>query len=155
MRVFLGLSVLLSLFLMAAFWQKGITRRLEQKREYEQGISFQGSAGQDRWVKLVLGRPSGAEPMATPIHLQGPSDVLPPEDEPQRPPPAPDIEPDVTHVVKAGEVLGTICMQRYGNAKPKVLTAVAVYNDLKNPNVLKQGQVLALPSLEVLFPEER
>lgn len=154
MRVFLGISVLASLFLMAAFWQKGITRRLEQKREYEQGLSFLGSSGEDRWVKLVLGRPSGAEPLSTPIHLQGPTDVPDPTLEPENvdPTPSPDIEPDVTHVVKSGEVLGTICMQRYGTSKPDVMKAVGVYNDLKDLNRLEAGQVLALPSLEILFP---
>ena len=157
MRVFLGLIVLLSLFLMAAFWQKGYTRRLQEQRDFEQGISVATTSGEDRWVKLVLGRPSGAEPMAAPIHLQGQPPLPGPEIDPLQPSetPPPDFEPDVTYVVKSGDVLGTVCQQRYGTAKPKVLKAVALYNDLKNPNALDLGQTLALPSLEVLFPEEQ
>ncbi|MBL4770162.1 MAG: LysM peptidoglycan-binding domain-containing protein, partial [Planctomycetes bacterium] len=68
------------------------------------------------------------------------------------PEPEPDIEPDVQYVVQSGDVLGTICVQRYNSAKLKVLKAVAQYNDLKDLNDLSQGQRLALPALEVLFP---
>lgn len=169
MRVFLGLLVLTTLFLMAAFWQQGITRRLEEKREHEQGLSVLAADGEDRWVKLVLGRPSGADPMPSPIQLQS-TPTWPPEgdpgSEPNRPPvepansndpsganPEPSIVPDVTYVVKPGDVLGTICQERYGTARPKVLDAVATYNELTDPDALKLGQVLALPSLSVLFPE--
>lgn len=154
MRVFLGLLVLTSLFLMAAFWQKGITQRLEAKRELEQGWSVVTGDGQDRWVKLVVGRPSGAEPMATPIHLQGTPTWPPQGQDPVDPVPTPQpVVPDVTYVVQSGDVLGTICQERYGTAKPQVLQAVAEYNELSDPDALKLGQVLALPSLEVLFPD--
>ncbi len=154
MRVFLGLLVLTSLFLMAAFWQQGITRRLEAKRDLEQGWSVVTADGQDRWVKLVVGRPSGAEPMATPIHLQSTPTWSTEESNPIRSEPdPPPVKPDVTYVVQSGDVLGTICQERYGTAKPKVLQAVAEYNELRDADALKLGQVLALPSLEVLFPD--
>ena len=154
MRVFLGLIVLLSMFLMAAFWQKGYTRRLQEQRDIEQGYSVHSTSADDRWVKLVLGRPSGAEPLAAPIHLQGtPPDPAPVDPGVPAPPTETDIEPDVTYVVQSNDVLGTICQERYGTANPKVIDAVALYNDLKDPNDLDLGQTLALPSLEVLFPK--
>ncbi len=156
MRVFLGIAVLGSLFLMAAFWQKGISRRLQQKRTYEQGSTYMNDRGEDRWVKLVLGRPSGEEPLPAPVQLD-PGPMIRPEDRPvepgPEPEPAPNFEPDVKYVVQPGDVLGTICVDRYGTAKQRVLDAVAVYNDLKNPDNLKRGQTLVLPELEVLFPE--
>ncbi len=152
MRVFLGIAVLGSLFLMAAFWQRGITQRLQQKRTYEQGQGHSTDRAENRWATLVLGKPSGEEPLPAPVQLE-PGPVPPPLDVQEPPEPEPDFEPDVQYTVQAGDVLGTICMRRYDTAKPRVVKAVALYNDLKNENAVKQGQVLALPSLEVLFPD--
>ncbi|MEZ5973860.1 MAG: hypothetical protein R3F17_10225 [Planctomycetota bacterium] len=158
MRIFLGLFVLLSLFLMAAFWHKGTTRRLQQQMEFEQGISVQATAGEDRWARLVLGRPSGAEPLAVPAHLAGQQPIAPAPDAPlpqpgPEPEPVPAATPDFAYIVQPGDVLGTICQKHYGTAKPRVIRAVAMYNDLADENGLRQGQKLALPAIEILFPD--
>ncbi|MFT4648865.1 MAG: hypothetical protein ACI87O_001924 [Planctomycetota bacterium] len=153
MRVFLGIAVLGSLFLMAAFWQKGITRRLQQKRTYEQGQGTMEGRAESRWANLVLGRPSGADPLPAPVQLNpGPAPLILDQEQQPWPEPEPDIEPDIQYVVQPGDVLGTICVGRYSTARDRVLKAVAQYNDLQDPDNLKQGQVLALPALEVLFP---
>lgn len=152
MRIFLGIAVLGSLFLMAIFWQQGITRRSQQKRTYEQGQSHNGNRGETRWATLVLGKPSGAELLPAPVQLE-PGPTPPPIDFQEQPTPEPDFEPDVQYTVQSGDVLGTICIRRYDTAKPKVIKAVALYNDLKSLDAITEGQVLALPSIEVLFPE--
>ncbi len=153
MRVFLGIAVLGSLFLLAAFWQQGITQRLQQKRTYQQGQGRSAGRAENRWATLVLGKPSGADRLPAPVQLNpgpGPQPIDTPDD--PLPEPEPDFEPDVQYTVQSGDILGTICMRRYDTAKPKVLKAVALYNDLADINAVSKGQVLALPSLEVLFP---
>ncbi|MCP5024452.1 MAG: hypothetical protein GY930_22120 [bacterium] len=154
MRIFLGITVLGSLFLMAIFWQQGITQRSQQKRTYEQGQSHNDDRGRTRWATLVLGKPSGADLLPAPVQLQpGPSPTPDDFQEQPTPEPEPDFEPDLQYTVQSGDVLGTICKHRYGTAKLKVIKAVALYNDLKSVDAISKGQVLALPSLEVLFPQ--
>lgn len=157
MRALIGLLVLGTLFVMAASWQSKMTERLREDRAQRYNVADDSAAGQEGWSRLILGRPSGAEPLLIP-EPQGPSaSFVPPQPPPQ---PAPEPEPtprfrrDRVHRVQPNEVLGKICQDHY-EVRPlaAVVARVATYNDLASPDDIREGQELLLPDAAVLFPE--
>jgi hypothetical protein len=154
MRTLIGLFLLGALFLAAAGWQHRLTDRLRDERSRKYGVPTREELERGEWSQLVLGRPSGAAP-------------LPRERAARRPPPTPQndpgggplawepasVPPDREHTVARGEILGRICQSYYDTARPRVVEAVAAYNDLASANDIREGQVLLLPDLELLFPE--
>jgi hypothetical protein len=134
MRTLIGLFLLGALFLAAAGWQHRLTDRLRDERSRKYGVPTREELERGEWSQLVLGRPSGAAP-------------LPRERAARRPP------PNREHTVARGEILGRICQSYYDTARPRVVEAVAAYNDLASANDIREGQVLLLPDLELLFPE--
>ncbi|MEM6674952.1 MAG: hypothetical protein AAF726_19035 [Planctomycetota bacterium] len=153
MRALLGLLILGSLFVMAASWQNRTTSELRERRERRYGIPSDSVAVPEGWGRLVLGRPSGAEPIPAPEPppaeaLLPAADVAPPDE--GAPPPT--YAPDFEYTVQPTDVLGEIC-QRFYEVRPlaKVIEAVATYNDLDDANSIRAGDVLLLPDPEVLF----
>ena len=61
MRIVIGLALLLSLFVAAALWQEGYIGRLRSERNAGPSADEPAEKG---WGTVVLGRPSGAEPVA-------------------------------------------------------------------------------------------
>lgn len=172
MRALLGLLVLGALFIMAASWQNRMTSRLREDRSQRYNVASDSVAGQEGWSRLILGRPSGAEPLPLPDPLPedqqlaygaggGAPGELDPGDQSQGgiPPIAPSASgpryrPDDRHVVQKDEVLSTICQNHY-DVRPLHLLVdrVAIYNDLKTANDIRIGTELRLPDPAVLFPD--
>lgn len=152
MRALLGILILGGLFLTAASWQKNQTKSLRAQRRAEYGLPTDASevhANAD-WSVLVLGRPSGAQPLhdperggeAAPIRAVPPSGDAPPD--------PPSVAPDATHEVRSGEYLGGICDRQYGTSKPALVKAVARYNGLTSPDAIRAGDLLLLPDRSLL-----
>lgn len=157
MRALLGLLVLGSLFVMAASWQNRTTAGIQDRRAQRYGIPDDSAAGTDGWSRLVLGRPSGADPIRLPEPVgpapdptpgPGTGGVTPPIEPPVTP-----IPRDFEYEVKPADVLGVIC-QRHYDVRPlaAVVEAVSRYNNLKSADDIRAGKILLLPDPAVLFP---
>ena len=150
MRTLLPLLVLGTLLILAGEWQS--RNRTAPRVPGEEGRQDMGAAemGGD-WDLLVLGRPSGAEPLRRP-------EAPPPApygtgDSPTQPPARP-VSSDTRYVVQPNDALGLICQSHY-DVRPlsSVIKAVAEYNDLDSVDSIKSGDVLLLPDPAVLFQD--
>ena len=157
MRALIGLVVLGTLFVMAASWQSRMTSELRKDRSRRYNVADDSATGQEGWSRLILGRPSGVDPLLIP-EPQGPAasfspQLAPPSAAPE-PAPAPRFRPDRVHRVQANEVLGKICQEHY-EVRPlaAVVDRIAKYNDLDSPNDIREGQELRLPDPDFLFRE--
>ncbi|MEM9380311.1 MAG: LysM domain-containing protein [Planctomycetota bacterium] len=171
MRAILGLLILGSLFAAAASWQNRTTSQLRDRRAMRYGIPSDSIAGPEGWGRLVLGRPSGAEPLPLPEpapRYDG-ADGYPPQDPDGRGPAGQDgrgsstdltkdlgqqtiIPADFEYTVQPNDVLSVICQKHYDyRPLPQVVEAIARYNDLKSPDAIRSGNVLYLPAESVLF----
>jgi len=149
MRTLLPLLVLGTLLILAGEWQS--RNRTAPLAPDEARASDAGTADGD-WDLLVLGRPSGAEPLRRreappPPGLDG--------DARERPqPPAQPVPSDTRYVVRPNDALGLICQTHY-DVRPlsSVIKAVAEYNDLDSVDSIQSGDVLLLPDPAVLFQD--
>jgi hypothetical protein len=166
MRALLGLLVLGGLFLAAATWQGRTTERLRDQRSREYGVPDADNRREVRagWSELVLGRPSGAQPLARPASMPGPASDpgSASEVDPNAPKPRPEIvrveepryAPDFEYVVRSSDVLGVICQKHYGKGRLReIVPAVAKYNDLSSADGIVAGKVLLLPDVRLLLGE--
>jgi hypothetical protein len=166
MRTLIGLVILGTLFLLAAFWQEFETSDARDRRRHEFGVEHKSEArlpGGEGWTRLVLGspsralsrrpdpdgrdsRPTGSEPGG----FDGP-----PLDPGVSPPPEPaSVDNDITvYEVKSGEFLGGICSKHYGTSRPRLVNAVAKFNGLSSPDALRADTNIQLPPLALLAPE--
>lgn len=155
MRALLGITILASLFWMAAAWQGRWTEGLRNEREIVHGteVLALSSAG---WSSLVIGRPSGAPPRPEIIEEETGWATLPEEEVQSERGYAFASIPATRHTVRGGEVLGKICARHYGSDRPlfpklaDLVTAVALHNELDAPDAIRVGQTLELPDLQVL-----
>lgn len=150
MRALLGLLVLGGLFVVAASWQESHTERLRAQRSREFGLPSAGEAHDDSWCTLVLGRKSGAEPIPTPDPAELAYAEPAPSADAAAAEPEPSFEPDYRYEVQKNDVLGKICQRHYGTARPRLVDAVARYNELASANDIRAGQILLLPDRELL-----
>lgn len=161
MRALIGLLVLGTLFIMAASWQKRMTSRLHDDRAQRYNVADDSAANQEGWSRLILGRPSGAEPLIVPepqppaaSYVRQPAAAAPPApvEEPEPTPPQ-RFRKDQIYTVQPGEVLSRICQEHYTvRPLPTLIERVATYNDLSSPDELRAGDELLLPDPAVLFP---
>lgn len=164
MRALLGLLILGSLFVMAASWQLRTTSDLRDSQSKRYNVASDTELGGPGWSRLVLGRPSGADPLAIPEPARDPGrppapgtdgilDDLPP---PVPAPPPVRLPPDRVYTVKKNEVLGTICQKEY-EVRPlhDLIQRVARYNNLASAGDIREGQELLLPDARVLYPDRR
>ncbi|MEC8495556.1 MAG: hypothetical protein VXZ39_11560 [Planctomycetota bacterium] len=157
MRALIGLMVLGTLFVMAASWQSRMTSELRKDRSQRYNVADDSAPGQEGWSRLILGRPSGADPLLI-SEPRGPVASFSLQEAPRPvrpdPTPAPRFRRDRVHRVRPNEVLGKICQENY-EVRPlaTVVERVAIYNDLASPNDIREGQELLLPDPAVLFPE--
>ena len=149
MRALLGLVVLGGLFLFAASWQRDQTARLRDERSLRYGVPAAGETRQEGWSTLVLGGSSGAPPIPAPERPPG-VDWEEPASEGGEAPRAVPFQPDYRYEVQPGDVLGVICQRHYGTAKPRLVEAVARYNELASADAIRAGVVLLLPDRELL-----
>ena len=157
MRILIGLMLLGSLFLLAALWQRGFTERLQDERRLRHGVPMARDLKGEGWARLVLGRPSGEDPLPAPQAMESaPPPSLPAQGEVAAPPPVPDYPPDYQYEVAPGDVLGRICQAHYQSDLPllRIVEAVAAYNHLGTEDGIRSGEVLLLPDLRILFPDE-
>ena len=65
--------------------------------------------------------------------------------------------PDEVYTVKEGDYLSTIVKEKYGSDNLVDSNKLATYNDLIDPNIIKEGQVLWLPEkdkLDIVEPRD-
>ena len=149
MRALVPLIVLGSLLILAGEWQSRNAGTAGVPRETPRGPGAVVAEAEDGWSLLVLGRPSGAEPLRRPEPtrtVDEPTGTVSP------PTPLPVIPSDTRYVVQPNDVLGVICQTHY-DVRPlsSVIEAVAAYNDLPSVDSIRSGDVLLLPDPAVLF----
>ena len=141
MRTLIGLTILGTLFLLAAFWQEFETSDARDRRRHEFGVETEIQAKVppgEGWTTLVLGSPSRAL-SRLPDRCRSRPGTRP-------------IDSDITvHRVKSGEYLGGICNDHYGTSKPGLVNAVAAFNGLSSPNALKADTNIQLPPRALLL----
>jgi nucleoid-associated protein YgaU len=106
---------------------------------------------------VIVGRPSGAAPVADERPRRREDDTVPaaPIAEevgtPGRAAALPEGAPrEFQLVVQSGQSLSTICKAHYGSGRIALVRALAKYNGLADANHLRAGQSLQLPPLEKL-----
>jgi hypothetical protein len=163
-RLLLGGLVLVVLFLAATLWQRSWTSAARSERTAARGgpsaVENDVPAG---WSRVVIGRPSGAEPFrgSGPAIPSGSSNApnepaLHPTATPAPPPTAQPPPPQAQAnevIVLPGQSLSTICRGHYGTARTEVVEAVARHNRLASADSVREGQTLDLPPLEQLLPK--
>lgn len=149
MRALAGLLVLAVLFAMAAGWQHRTGKRLQRQRTNEHGGPTLIAEQEEGWSRLVVGRPSGAEPIRVePVPVRPGTASAPAASDSE-------VAPvEAVYTVRSGDVLGRICQDFYRSARPRLVDAVAAHNGLSNADALRVGQVLRLPSVDALLPGE-
>jgi len=153
MRTFLGLLILGGLFLMAAAWQRNQTEELRAERSQRYGIPQDPSRTEDGWDSLVLGRPSGAEPIPSAEQLEPAwENWTDPDDDPGSDAPPP-VSQEYRYEVQSGDVLSRICAKHYGTSRASLVDAVAHYNGLSSPDAIRAGKILLLPDPGLLEEE--
>ncbi len=159
MRALLLALVLIGLFLAAKFGQERWTHRLVREREL--ALTHPGTLqpAAEGWSMLVVGRPSGSEPLPYPEHGWA-SPELDPDDSDAAIPLAAEADPssvsgeqhapDFVYRVQQGDTLGKICQGHYGSARRTLVESIATYNGLASPDAIRQGTLLYLPDAEGL-----
>ena len=111
------------------------------------------------WTRLLMGRPSGVQPVAAAGALDHgiasepdtvPVPVWPTPGSAKGEQAATDHRPVFQVTVRSGDTLGELCQGFYGTARPSLVSAVAHYNGLPGPDHIREGQVLRLPPQEDL-----
>ena len=168
MRGAVLLLILTLAFGSAGLWQH---RRLQRQRE-ERALLLALAGGEVTQTSsgllaagqgvIVVGRPSGAEPVTPPppshppqAPQSGKQETKPTPDgaPPPRPAPTPDkpLE-DFVLTIQPGQSLWKIAQSHYRRQDTALLEALARYNRLVSPDALRAGQQLHLPPLEKLAP---
>ncbi len=163
MRAVLGLLLLLALFGAASYWQGTWTAALREERDSLQRAPGNLEEREDDWGTIVIGRPSGADPVELPEPVSpAPGTAGRPQFKRTQPgaqqsPAAPESTPaqvpaDFEYLVPEGRVLSKICEEFYGSGRDPIPARVATHNGLASPDELRAGTTLKLPEWEVLFP---
>jgi len=146
-----GLLVLLTLacaFGLAALWQKDKLHELQAARleaaQVAEGTlapTPSGALPEGKGV-VIVGRPSGAEPVfVPPTTTAHAADAIP---EPASSLAGFELE------VMPGQTLSGIAQIVYGSAARTLILRLAEYNDLADPDDLSAGQTIWLPPIEKL-----
>ena len=120
-----------------AFWRSVLARSSDGADARPPRAEVQLEPPQPGWARVVLGGPSGAEPLVDPTLVA----------------PAPRVRtslPDFELVVRPGQVLSRIVREHYGHAATWLVEALTDYNGLTDPNALDIGRTLYLPEIEKL-----
>lgn len=145
MRALVLLLVLAGSFALAAVWQRRHVSELRAAREQAKSASVNAVASAPAFAPgealLVIGRPSGAEPRSRPA-------------EPVMPKPSGSegaaVLSDFTQLVQEGQTLSGIAHVHYGQSGRQLVSALAAYNAMSDPDQLQVGQSLRLPPIERL-----
>ena len=150
MRTLLGLLILGGLFLMAATWQRNQTEDLREQRSQRYGIPEDPASQRPGWDTLVLGRPSGAQPIPSPEQLDPAWESWTDPDDDARDDGRTGVSQEYRYEVQSGDVLSRICVQHYGTSRASLVNAVAHYNGLSSPDAIRAGKILLLPDRGLL-----
>ncbi|MBK8178415.1 MAG: LysM peptidoglycan-binding domain-containing protein [Planctomycetes bacterium] len=162
MRSLILVLILACLFGAAAVWQQTRTTRLREERALalelasgQAALTQSGLLGPGQ-ANVVIGRPSGAAPLA-PGAQQSPGGSAGPVAKPPAPGPAPKpgtAPPpalgDFELTVNPGQSLSKIAQAHYGHSPADLVSKLAAYNGLKDANAMRAGMKLKLPTLERL-----
>lgn len=163
MRTLILLLVLASGFGLAALWQSWHVDELraQQRRAWElaDGEFAETESGrlEEGWAAVVVGTPSGAEPVpletesepaleAALLELELEDQLAPPTEAP--------VLGDFEMEVQPGQTLSGIAHAHYGTAPTALVQALADYNGIGDPNALRAGAWVLLPERERLIPAE-
>jgi nucleoid-associated protein YgaU len=161
MRSLILVLILACAFGVAALWQQSRTQRLREERALaarvasgEAAMTPSGLLGPGEAV-VVIGRPSGAPAAPRANAPKGgppaPRSTVPASPTPAPPPAAPPAPlGDFVLEVGAGQSLSKIAHAHYGHAPVELVTKLAQYNGMADPNALRAGMQLKLPTLERL-----
>ena len=117
MRTLLGLLILGGLFLMAATWQRHQTQELRSQRSQRYGIPEDPASQKPGWDTLVLGRPSGAQPIPSPEQLGPAWESWTDPDDGTRSGERASVSQEYRYEVQSGDVLSRICAKHYGTSR--------------------------------------
>jgi nucleoid-associated protein YgaU len=146
MRLVLILCTLACAFALAAMWQEQKLAELRHERELASrvaaGIVVETPSGALPAGKgvVIIGRPSGADPIPVPPAAE--ESPQPVQDESEL--------ADFVMEVRSGQTLSGIAHAFYHTAPSGLVRRLAEYNGLEDPNQLRAGQRLALPPRERL-----
>ncbi len=158
MRALLLALVLAGLFLCAVIGQQRWTQQLLRTRDLALGHPGETAPvppGED-WSLLIVGRPSGTDPLPYPERGWASPAVLEEESAPGNPlageaDPDPfsqaetGVAPDFVYRIQHGDTLGAICQGHYGSARSALLESVAKHNGLSSRDAIREGSLLYLP----------
>ena len=165
MRPALGILFLVLLFVAATLVQESW---IDDVRSRLPGLQLQAedevlaNAGEERasegWAQLVIGSPSGADPVTPPGTFQErneerrmlvgnePALEAIPEDIPAAPP------SDFEITLDANSTLSELCVRFYGSGAPELYQRLAEYNGFADANAIRAGHKLLVPATrELLF----
>ncbi|MFT4709967.1 MAG: nucleoid-associated protein YgaU [Planctomycetota bacterium] len=178
LRILIGLAGLFSVFALAWLWQE---RNIEQSRRIRNSApDLLAKANgeitpsepkasplahlEPGWGRIVLGRPSGAEPTARPTQAAPAADADVPASEQPEPPASPTDETayesapvpsewpaDQELTVRPGQSLSKIIASAYDRSTPELVSKLATYNGMENADKLRVGQKLLIPSKDKLL----
>jgi nucleoid-associated protein YgaU len=166
MRVVAILLAFAAAFGLAAWWQSRRIDRLRRESELAQKLR-DGELGETSsgivpqgWGVVVVGRPSGAEPIGgergeveDAVEYEDATEARP-DSAPASAATPPALDPaslaDFELTVAPGHSLSEIAKEHYGTASGAVVGALARYNGLTDADRLTAGQRLLLPPIERL-----
>lgn len=156
--------MLLTLFAWAAVWQKSWTAEVRAERDESWSADTRADTARpdlrSGWSRVIVGRPSGAEPLDAPPRSTMAS--VPNELRKELPKATPTGETNVTPliqerefelVVQRGQSLSKIAQAHYHSSRNDMLQALTAYNKLKDPGSLREGERILLPPIEKLLPK--
>jgi nucleoid-associated protein YgaU len=153
MRLVLILCTLACAFALAAMWQEQKLAELRRERQLASRVSAgvlvetpSGALPAGKGV-VIIGRPSGAEPLEMSPAEQAPEQAGSGAD--PRAEPGAELA-DFVMEVRAGQTLSGIAHAVYGTAPSGLVRRLAEYNGLEDPDMLRAGQRLCLPPRERL-----
>lgn len=150
MRILVGLACLAGLFLLSSHWHRTRMQALRGEPPGPGTALAAESGSRPGWGEVVVGLPSGAEP----VFLEPPPRAREGARRPEPQAGAAAAEPapglgDWELKVRSGDVLSRIVREHYGRVSPDLERRLAQYNQITHPDKLRVGQTLRLP------PEER
>jgi nucleoid-associated protein YgaU len=189
MKLWVPALLLLACFATATLWQARWTEGLREQRDraWEGAVggaadapardpvavpgpedeTAQGGSRAPAWSRVVVGRPSGADPVPRPAGGRlrrrtsmpvdeavaagmaegspGDEGGVPASEEVARP------ELEFTMKVRRGQSLSVICQEHYKTARRDLVEALARFNALSSPDRIREGQTLRLPARQLLL----
>lgn len=163
MRILVGLTLLFLTFGLAAWWQRRTLNEMRLQRGAASGVTSVEAERLPGWGELVVGEPSGADPVERPLPPTATDSGAAGRGEGQRgggeraggapggvvqPPPT--YPPPYELRIRSGQRLWSLLERHYGHVGPGLVQEIADYNGLADANVLEVDQLLLLPSEEEL-----